>query len=63
MTFRLLIVKKTSTFLDEMIHITHKCTMHLHGHQNKMVPLIKPLCLWILAMALSFTTTHLLVDK
>ncbi len=29
-------------FLDEMIHITPKCTMHLHGHRNKMVPLMEP---------------------
>jgi hypothetical protein len=38
MTFRSSIVEKTGTFLDETIHITFKCIVHLHGHQNKMVP-------------------------
>jgi hypothetical protein len=41
MTSQLSLVKKTSMFLDKMIHITHKCAIHLHGHLNKMVPLIK----------------------
>jgi hypothetical protein len=27
---------------DEMIHITPGCVMHLHGHRNKVVPLMKP---------------------
>jgi hypothetical protein len=45
MTFRSSIVKKTSTLLNKMIHITPECTMHLHGHQNKMVPLMKPFIL------------------
>jgi hypothetical protein len=31
-----------STFLNEMIHIMLECIVHLHGHQNKMVPLLKP---------------------
>jgi hypothetical protein len=35
------IVEKVGTFLDEMIHITHECVMHLHGHQNKMVLFMK----------------------
>jgi hypothetical protein len=42
MTYRSSIVEKTSTLLDEMILITFKCTMHLHGHRKKMVPLMKP---------------------
>jgi hypothetical protein len=62
MTFQLFIVEKMSTLFNEMIHITFRCIVHLHGHQNKMVPFIKPLYFWILAMVLSFTTTHLLID-
>jgi len=42
MTFWLSIVEKTGTFPNETIHITLGCTMHLHGHWNKMVALIKP---------------------
>jgi hypothetical protein len=42
MTSRSSIVKKTSTLLDEAIHIMPKCALHLHGHQNKMVALLKP---------------------
>ncbi len=33
---------KMSTLFDEIIHITFGCVMHLHGHQNKMVPFMKP---------------------
>ncbi len=36
------IVEKTSTILDESIHITFGCAMHLHDHHNKVVPLMKP---------------------
>jgi hypothetical protein len=36
------IVEKVSKFPDETIHITPKCIEHLHGHENKMVPLMKP---------------------
>jgi hypothetical protein len=42
MTSRLSIMEKTSTFPNETIHITHRCIVHLHGHQNKVVPLMKP---------------------
>ncbi len=42
MISRSFIVKKTSTLFNEMIHIMPKCTMHLHGDWNKMVPFIKP---------------------
>jgi len=41
MTHPSFIVEKTSTFLDGMIHITLGCAMHLHSHQNKMVPFMK----------------------
>jgi hypothetical protein len=29
------------TFPNEMIHITHGCDVHLHGHQNNVMPLMK----------------------
>jgi hypothetical protein len=45
MISQLSIVKKTSTFLDEMIHIMPRCAMYLHGHQNKMAPFLKPFIL------------------
>jgi hypothetical protein len=31
-------MKKMSKFPNETIHITPKCIMHRHAHQNKMVP-------------------------
>ncbi len=46
------IVKKMNTFLDETIHIMPKCNVHFHGHQNKVVPLMKP---FILTMTFIFT--------
>ncbi len=61
MTFQLPIVEKTSTLSNETIHITFECAMHLHGHQNKVVLLIKPLYLRILAMALN--STNILVGQ
>jgi hypothetical protein len=42
MTSSLFIVEKTNTLLDKMIHIMFGCTMHFHGHQNKVVPFMKP---------------------
>jgi hypothetical protein len=45
MTSRPFIVEKIGTFLDEMIHITLKCTVHLHGHPNKIVFFMKPFIL------------------
>jgi hypothetical protein len=42
MTSQLSIMEKTSTFLDEMIHIMPGCDVHLHDHQNKKVPFLKP---------------------
>ncbi len=41
MTSQSSIVKKIGTIPDETIHITHECTMHFHGHWNKVVPLMK----------------------
>jgi hypothetical protein len=57
MTFRLSIMEKTGTFPNETIHIMPGGVMHLHGNWNKMVPLMKPLYLRILTMALSFIVT------
>jgi hypothetical protein len=45
MAFRLSIMEKMNTLLDEMIHIMHTCAMHVHGRRNKMVPLMKPFIL------------------
>jgi hypothetical protein len=42
MTSRSSIMEKMSTFPNEMIHIAFGCAMHLHGHRNKVVPLMKP---------------------
>jgi hypothetical protein len=42
MTFQSSIVEKMGTFLDETIYIMLGYVMHLHGHWNKMVPLMKP---------------------
>jgi hypothetical protein len=42
MTSRSSIMEKMGTLLNEMIHITPKCIVHLHGHHNKMVPLMTP---------------------
>ncbi len=41
MTSWLFIVEKMGTLLDEMIHITHGCAMHLHDHRNKTVSFMK----------------------
>jgi len=35
------IMEKMNTFFDEIIHIVHGCVVHFHGHQNKMVSLMK----------------------
>ncbi len=45
MNFQSSIVEKMGTLLNETIHITPECVMHLHGHQNKMVPFMKPFIL------------------
>jgi hypothetical protein len=42
MTSQLFIVKNMYTFPGETIHIMPKWDVHLHGHRNKVVPLIKP---------------------
>jgi hypothetical protein len=36
---------KTITLPDKTIHIMLGCVMHLHGHQNKVVPFMKPFIL------------------
>ncbi len=36
------IMEKMNTFPNETIHIMPGCTVHLHGHQNNMVPFLKP---------------------
>ncbi len=41
MTSWLSIVEKMGMFPDEMIHITLGGVVHFHGHQNKVVPLMK----------------------
>jgi hypothetical protein len=46
MTSQSFTVEKTSTILDETIHIMPKCIVHLQGHRNIVVPLMK---LYILA--------------
>jgi len=42
MTSQLFIVEKMGTLPNETIHITPRCIVHLHGHWNEMVPLMKP---------------------
>ncbi len=41
MTSQSSIMEEMGTLPDETIHITPRCTMHFHGHWNKMVPLMK----------------------
>ncbi len=55
MTFRSSIVEKIDTLPNETIHMTFGCVVHLHGHKNKVVPLMKPS---ILAITLSFAIAH-----
>jgi cAMP phosphodiesterase len=50
-------MKKTATLFDEMIYIIFKCTLHLHGHHNKVMPFMSPLYLQILTMVLISITT------
>jgi hypothetical protein len=38
-------MEKMGTLPNETIHITLGCIVHLHGHQNKIVPLMKPFIL------------------
>jgi len=35
-------MEKMGTFLNEMIHITLEGVVHFQGHQNKVVPFMKP---------------------
>lgn len=52
------IVEKMNIRLDKTIHITPKCTKHLHGHRNKGCPSWSLLYLWILTMMLNSIATH-----
>jgi hypothetical protein len=45
MIFQSSTLKKTSTLLNEMIHIMPRCAMHLHDHENKVMPFLKPFIL------------------
>ncbi len=38
-------MEKMSTLPYETIHIMPECVMPLHGHRNKVVPLMKPFIL------------------
>ncbi len=42
MTSQLFTVEKIGTFPNETIHITPRFVVHFPGHQNKVVPLMKP---------------------
>jgi len=46
MTSQWSIVEKMGTLLDEMIHIKLECDVHLHGHQNKVLPLHEALYIY-----------------
>jgi hypothetical protein len=35
-------MEKMNTLPDETIYIMPKCVMHLHDHQNKVMPFMKP---------------------
>jgi hypothetical protein len=41
MTSQSFIMEKMGTLLDETIHIMLECVVHLHGHRNKVMPLMK----------------------
>jgi len=57
MTSQLPIMEKTSTLFDETIHIMPECAMHLHGHQNKILPFMKPFIFVKFNNGVSFITT------
>jgi hypothetical protein len=46
-----------ATFFNETIHIMPGCIMHLHGHWNKVMPLMKPFILVDFSNALNFAIT------
>jgi hypothetical protein len=54
MTSQSSIMEKKNTPLDERIHISPKCVMHLHGHWNKVVTLMKPFILTDLSNGVKF---------
>jgi hypothetical protein len=57
-------MKKTNKFPNETIDITPECNVHLHSHQNKMVPLLKPSILVALSNGAKFhnCTYWLIID-
>jgi hypothetical protein len=42
MTFQPFIMENMGTLPDETIHIMPGCTMHLYGHQNKVMSFVEP---------------------
>jgi hypothetical protein len=56
------ITEKTSTLSNKMIHIMFGCIVHLHGHRNKMVPLMSRFILADFNNGTKFHNLHLLVD-
>jgi hypothetical protein len=60
MTSWLSIMEKINTFPIEMIHIMPECIMHLHGHRNKMLPLMKPFILVDLSNGVTYLPTYIL---
>jgi hypothetical protein len=49
-------MKKTNTLFNETIYIMFKCVIHLHGHRNKVMPVMKPS---ILATIVFYTIANL----
>ncbi len=48
------IMEKTSTLLNETIHILLTCALHLHRDRNKVVPFMKPFILVDLSNGVKF---------
>ncbi len=48
------IMEKKNTLLNETIHITFGCVVHLHGHWDKVVPHMKPSILADLSNGVKF---------
>ncbi len=54
MTSQSSIMEKKGIIPNETIYITPKCIVHLHGHRNKMAPLMKPFILTNLSNGIKF---------
>jgi hypothetical protein len=52
-------MEEMGTFPNEMIHITLGCIVHLHGHQNKMVLVMKPSILTNFSNGAKFHNHHI----